>query len=112
MAKRKNPLKDLDAFLKQEASSFVKPESKQPDESINSGQTGMATADEIIKAIEALAVKDQATYRQELFEIIKAAIEHLDKTSAEDKMLINTILYLKDKPNWKGNIKSYWKEHI
>ncbi len=112
MAKRKNPLKDLDAFLKQEASSFVKPEPKQPDESITSGNTGLATADEIIEAIEALAVKDRETYRQELFEIIKASLEHLDKSSAEDKMLINTILYLKDKQNWKENIKNYWEEHI
>lgn len=112
MAKRKNPLKDLDAFLKQEASSFVKPEPKQPAESITSGHTGMATADEIIEAIEALAAKDRDTYRKELFEIIKASIEHLDKTSAEDKMLINTILYLKDKNNWKENIKNYWEEQL
>ncbi|MDX1628981.1 MAG: hypothetical protein R3345_09805 [Fulvivirga sp.] len=111
MAKRKNPLKDLDEFLKKEASSFVKPEKeKQPESSITSGNT-LTSSEEIIAAMDQLASKDPKTYREELYKIIQSAIEHLDRSSAEDKMLINTILYLKDKKHWKENITAYWQEH-
>ncbi|MTI20005.1 hypothetical protein E1176_03125 [Fulvivirga sp. RKSG066] len=111
MAKRKNPLKDLDDFLKQEATSFVKPDAtEKPAESITSERTPL-TADEIIEAIGQLASKDQETYRKELFLIIKTSLERLDHSSADDKMLINTLLYLQDKNNWKENIKTYWSEH-
>jgi len=113
MAKRKNPLKDLDDFLKQEATSFVKPEKKEePEESLASEKPGLATAEDIIEAIGQLANKDQSVYREELFQIIKSSLEKLDHTSADDKMLINTLLYLKDKNNWKENIKTYWAEHL
>lgn len=113
MAKRKNPLKDLDAFLKQEASSFVKPEKKEssPQDSVATEQPAIATTNEIITAIDQLAKKDQKQFREDFFEIIKSSLEHLDPQSAEDKMLINTILYLKDKDNWKENISSYWEKH-
>jgi len=115
MAKRKNPLKDLDAFLKQDASSFVKPEKKEPPPSaqatVATEQPAFATTDEIITAIDQLAKKDQKQFREDFFEIIKSSLEHLDPQSAEDKMLINTILYLKDKDNWKENISSYWEKH-
>ncbi|MEP2772437.1 MAG: hypothetical protein ABJH05_09825 [Fulvivirga sp.] len=111
MAKRKNPLKDLDAFLKQEATSFVKPEKAQPEASLATEQPGLATADEIIDAINQLAAKDSETYRNELYRIIKSSLENLDASTPEDKMLINTILYLRDKVNWKSNIKKYWESH-
>jgi len=109
MAKRKNPLKDLDAFLKQEASSFVKPDSTPASE--ESSYT-LNSKEEIIEAIGQLAEQNPANYREALFDIVKTAIEQLDYTSSEDKMLINTILYLKDKNNWKENISSYWEEHL
>lgn len=109
MAKRKNPLKDLDAFLKQEASTFVKPENS-PQEEVSAD--ALHTKEDIVAAIGQLAAEDPAHYREALFDIIKTAIEQLDHTSSEDKMLINTILYLKDKNNWKENISSYWEEHL
>lgn len=111
MAKRKNPLKDLDAFLKQEATSFVKPEKSEPESSLATEQPGLASADEIIDAINQLAAKDKETYRNELYRIIKSSLENLDSSTPEDKMLINTILYLRDKSNWKNSIKEYWKSH-
>jgi len=112
MAKRKNPLKDLDAFLKQEASSFVKPEKKDDTATTStvSEKPALASSDEIISAIDQLAKKDQGRFREEFYEIIKSSLEHLDPNSSEDKMLINTILYLKDKDNWKVNIQDYWKK--
>jgi len=113
MAKRKNPLKDLDAFLKKEASSFVKPEKKAdtPPSSAASEKAALTSSRDIISAIDQLAKKNQSEFREEFFEIIKSSLEHLDPQSAEDKMLINTILYLKDKENWKENIASYWEKH-
>lgn len=108
MAKRKNPLKDLDEFLKQEASSIVKPAETSPK---TSEASPLTTTEDIIAAISTLAATNPAAYREELFKIIKSSIEQLDHSSAEDKMLINTVLYLKNKDNWKETIKSYWQEH-
>ncbi len=111
MAKKKNTLKDLDAFLKQEAKSFVKPDkvknevqSEAPSKSAEHSEPTPLTIDDNL-VIDFLAGKESA---EDLYKIIQKAIEKSGKTSAENKMLINTLLYLKDKNNWKENIKAYW----
>lgn len=109
MAKKKNTLKDLDAFLKQEAKSFVQPDTVKKEEQASSpvieqsAPTPVSIDDDLV--IDFLASKEST---EDLYKIIQNAIEKSGKTSAENKMLINTLLYLKDKSNWKENIKAYW----
>lgn len=107
MSKRKNPLKDLDAFLKQETTSFVKPEQQKKEGLVTNAAEPEVSKETVMKAISILATKDN--YRQDLYELIKFALEQLDNSKAGDKMLINTLLYLQDKENWQKNIRSYWK---
>ena len=111
MAKKKNTLKDLDAFLKQEAKRFVQPDTvkkevEPKDPSKKREQPELATkAIDDESVINFLANKESS---DELYKIIQSSIEKSGRTSAENKMLINTLLYLKDKNNWKENIKAYW----
>ncbi|MBL6448185.1 hypothetical protein JMN32_17835 [Fulvivirga sp. 29W222] len=125
MAKRKNPLKDIDAFLKQESTSFVNPEEispkkrkkdsdKQEEESPTAkpalkAMKEQVSKEDIIAELHALANKEGDTFRPSLYEIIRKALESLEHSTAEDKMLINTLLYINDKANWKENIKNYWQ---
>ncbi|MBL3658550.1 hypothetical protein [Fulvivirga sediminis] len=114
MAKRKNPLSDLDAFLKQEASSLVNPEAIKNEDENNATPAAEAKAPEkpskelIIKLLLLLAEEEGAAFQDSFYEIIKSTQETLGLHSSEDKMLMNTILYLKNKPNWKESIADYW----
>lgn len=120
MTKRKNPLKDLDAFLKQEASSFVNPEriaappTKTPDvEAVqDQNKPGLEPEQEIVIALQALAEKEGSGFRSSLYAIIRETLEKLEDSTAEDKMLINTLLYLNNKPAWKTDIRNYWSERV
>lgn len=125
MAKRKNPLKDIDDFLKQESTSFVSPEkistkkkskteTAEP-EGINTEDTTAVTAqvstESILADLEKLASKEGANFRKTLYHIITQSVSSMEKPTAEDKMLINTLLFIEDKDNWKENIRNYWKQH-
>lgn len=116
MAKRKNPLKDLDAFLKQEATSFVNPEKIQPEEKkeatpeATTPRTQQPSREEILSELQALANREGSSFRHSFYGLIRETLENLDHLTAEDKMLINTVLYLDDKQGWKENIKSYWQK--
>lgn len=125
MAKRKNPLKDIDAFLKQESTSFVDPEkispkkekkasdkkeqASLPSEDTSKVKGEQVSKDVIIAELHTLAHKEGETFRASFYNIIRETLEGLDYSTAEDKMLINTLLYINDKNNWKENIKSYWQ---
>ena len=108
MAKRKNPLKDLNAFLKQEAKSFVTPDkvdataSKAAEPAIAQPPAPALISHEQVVDYIAKLPKD------EFFALIQEALEQKPISTARDKMLINTLLYLKDQTNWKENIKAYW----
>lgn len=108
MAKKKNTLKDLDAFLKQEAKSFVQPDTVKKETVSEASEAAVQTAPPMAiddnAVIEFLAGK----HSDDIYAIIQNALEKSGDTSAENKMLINTLLYLKDKNNWKENIKAYW----
>ena len=121
MAKRKNPLKDLDAFLKQEAKSFVEPKKVEPKPEVAAEpsayqakeveeapiQTAQATTLDIAEVKEYL-IKMRANGDTEFLDLLLKVAEDSDTNSSKNKMLINTILYLKDQENWKENIKEYW----
>src|SRR5690606_38739223 len=106
MSKKKNTLKDLDEFLKQQAATLVAPatlgekvakEEKKSQQKPAEKEITNTTADKSDQ--ERLALCDT---------IIKTleAKPHLDP---EDMMLINTALYIKNGENWKEAVREYWK---
>lgn len=111
MAKRKNPLKDLDAFLKQEAKNFVEPdpvnveiETHQETKEKVTASTSLLTEENIIQYLSSLKQSDNHSF----YEVLKRAIERAGLEPAENKMLINTVLYLQNKNDWKETIRDYW----
>ena len=107
MSKNKNPLKDLDLFLKQQATSFVNPvplSDKIQSDSPSIEQPASAKADEtILQSLERLIDQNPSA----LYDMLIQAAEK--KTSAERTILINTALYLKNTNNWKEAVREYWK---
>jgi hypothetical protein len=142
MSKKKNTLKDLDDFLKQQAATLVSPaklsdqiETPQPpvaaptpapvapevtpapaaEQPPIAAQAAPAPVvseisnSSILESIKALAEKEGTTVRKKLYDIILQSAAH-QSLSAEDTMLINTILYLKSGDDWKEVIREYWKK--
>lgn len=114
MSKKKNTLKDLDEFLKQQAASLVTPDpvsaAAQPPASPATTTTTTTTVAKVLPAdiIENLKkmVKDDRTT---FYNIIIQTLETQQPSLPADKMLINTALYLKHGDNWKEAIREYWK---
>jgi hypothetical protein len=104
MSKNKNPLKDLDLFLKQQAASFVSPTplseriAANPAQEINGDKP-----EELIHQLIQLAQTD----REKFLDLIIRAAEN--DPSPENTMLINTALYLKSGANWKEAVRQYWQ---
>lgn len=120
MSKKKNTLKDLDEFLKQQAASLVPPEpvvlpkSQEPaPQPETSAPAPVAEASEsaILDGFIELAKKNPATFRRTLYGTIIKSLEGLPSRTPEDKMLINTALYLKSGEQWKEVIREYWKKN-
>lgn len=113
MSKNKNPLKDLDLFLKQQAASFVSPtplSEKIHSEPI-SEEPQASTKESILLSIERMMDQNPSA----LYDLLIEAAEK--KTSSERTMLINTALYLKNTTNlsagqagWKEAIREYWRK--
>jgi hypothetical protein len=111
MSKNKNPLKDLDLFLKQQAASFVSPtplsekiqietqSETTPPETIQS-----SSEESILQTMERLMDQNPSA----LYDMLIKAAEK--KNSSERTMLINTALYLKNTSNWQQAIREYWKK--
>jgi hypothetical protein len=116
MSKKKNTLKDLDEFLKQQAATLVEPTPLRESiaESSSTGTTSVASAVisevSVREALLALATKDDVALRSILCSLIIDTVGSQPRTSPEDKMLINTALYLKSGHQWKEAIRQYWKE--
>ncbi len=113
MSKKKNTLKDLDEFLKQQAATLVAPTPlsetiqetpKRPEEA----SVEIYEA-KILNDLKSLAEKEGPSFRMKLYDLIIRSIEAQPSSLAEDKMLINTALYLKSGDQWKEVIKQYWK---
>jgi hypothetical protein len=111
---KKNTLKDLDEFLKQQAASLVTPtplaakvETPKKTETVSpekSPQPHKPSEDAVLEELKGLAVD-----RKKLYDLIVKSIEAQDKSLPEDTMLINTALYLRSGQNWKEEIRKYWK---
>jgi hypothetical protein len=124
MSKKKNTLKDLDEFLKQQAASLVSPEklSEKIEEPAAAAHKPVVSevmqvatevsAQTILKDLKVLASKEGNAFRSKLYDLIISSLESDHNQSPEDMMLINTALYLKSGDNWKNAIKEYWGNKI
>jgi hypothetical protein len=120
MSKKKNTLKDLDDFLKQQAATLVAPTalSDTLKEPVKETKQDTAVAEiepevsvsTILQDIQALSEKEGQAFRKKFYDLIVKSLESLQNPTAEDKMLINTALYLKSPESWKETIRSYWKD--
>ncbi|MEM6358485.1 MAG: hypothetical protein AAF149_12190 [Bacteroidota bacterium] len=109
MAKRKNPLKDLDSFLKQEASSLVEPEKIASQNALKEPVDAMAfTKEDVLSYFKKLAKEDEQAFRVTFLDIMHRSLEFQGLEKATDKMLMNTLLYLQNEGNWKEAIEEYW----
>lgn len=133
MSKKKNTLKDLDAFLKQQAATLVAPDPlstkietpaapPQPPAIAEAASTAVTqapvaapeqeiTPEKILNDIRRLADREGSAFRKTFYELIIRSIETRPQSLPEDKMLINTALYLKSGDQWKDVIRDYWKLH-
>jgi hypothetical protein len=129
MSKKKNTLKDLDEFLKQQAATLVSPtrlsekaEAAEPvapaatappeEKPATTPKTSLEktiSTTSLVKDLKQLALTKGSTINEEMSSLILAATENQSEFSPEDKMLINTALYLKHGPDWKDAIRQYWK---
>ena len=122
MSKKKNTLKDLDEFLKQQAATLVSPvqlsEKIETPEPATQVKQVVATpspavvvneevsASTLLRDLNALSSKEGPAYRKKLYDLIIQSLENQNQSLPEDKMLINTAIYLKSGDNWKEVISS------
>src|SRR5687767_8499974 len=122
MSKKKNTLKDLDDFLKQQAATLVSPsrlqenlespEIQEPETQEPAAQQAPVhgfTSSDIIEGLKQLSSTRPNSFRQEFYDIIIQILETQPQSLPEDKMLINTALYLKHGERWKEAIRAYWR---
>ena len=121
MSKKKNTLKDLDEFLKQQAATLVTPdrivdkketivipeyESTAP---VSDAVTEVST-EKILADLQELAKKEGERFSLKLCDLIIRSVGARNTLAPEDKMLINTALYIKSGQQWKQVIREYWKQ--
>lgn len=112
MSKKKNTLQDLDDFLKQQAATLVTPEGLTRTEARPEKIEDSLPQPEIHPTPAtppAVPSKEDPDFRKKLYDFIIQSLEAQKDSLAEDKMLINTALYLKHREHWKDAIRAYWK---
>jgi hypothetical protein len=116
MSKKKNTLQDLDDFLKQQAATLVTPETLTDTAELKPVikdveiQTPKQTEKKVVDEFQIAGSALDPMFRQKLYDFIIESLETQKDSSPEDKMLINTALYLKSGTDWKNAIRQYWKE--
>lgn len=117
MSKKKNTLKDLDEFLKQQAATLVAPErlsekvKEEKPEQKDAPSEAIAeeiTPEKILHDLQWLSKNGQG-FRKNFYDMIIRTVENQGQSTPEDKMLINTALYLKSGDRWKEVIRDYWR---
>lgn len=114
MSKKKNTLKDLDEFLRQQAATIVPPapvagkteETAAQPKPVVPPASSDVSFDNLVQQVSTLTWSD----RNKLYDIIIQSLESTPHSSPEDKMLINTALYLKSGSQWKEVIREYWRK--
>jgi hypothetical protein len=117
MSKKKNTLQDLNAFLKQQAATLVTPDSLS--QTVENISEVSLTADKSLQQAPSkkeneftqVGSKDDPAFRKKLYDFIIESLEVQKDSLPEDKMLINTALYLKNGSDWKDAIRQYWRQH-
>ena len=116
MSKKKNTLQDLDDFLKQQAATLVTPETlsdtvetKQVIEKVEV-HPKQDVEKSLVDEFQIFPSKHDPTFRKKLYDFIIESLETQKNSLPEDKMLINTALYLKSGDDWKNAIRQYWRE--
>lgn len=117
MSKKKNTLKDLDEFLKQQAASLVSPEKlsvkqdviETPAPEVKPAEIDPSNQDLHARLLTELASSGSRV--DTLCNLILEAFSGVTHTTPEEKMLINTALYLKHPEDWKNVIREYWRKH-
>jgi len=113
MSKKKNTLRDLDEFLKQQAATLVSPTQlsdtipAQTEKQKDTPEEVSTTS--ILNDLKALAEAEGTSFRKKFYDFIIQSVEAQQNSLPEDKMLINTALYLKSGDKWKEVIRQYWK---
>lgn len=130
MSKKKNTLKDLDEFLKQQAATLAPPsklsdrvqapvqktvqeeapEPPQVEEAPVEENGHHVSAEQLLNDLRTLAKKEGHRFRHQLYDLIIRSVESQNQFSAEDRMLINTALYLKSGDQWQDSIREYWRK--
>jgi hypothetical protein len=133
MSKKKNTLKDLDEFLKQQAASLVSPEklniSKEElkDEEVvpllenvsvqqitveHERPVVEPTFHDALELLKTLSRKnDYLEFRKKMYDMLLSVMDAQHHQVPEDKIFINTLLYLKHGQRWKDGIREYWQHH-
>jgi hypothetical protein len=129
MSKKKNTLKDLDEFLKQQAATLVSPQrlggkaaipeplpesTKEKNEEIRPVSTEpssnkVVTRASVIKDLKQLTVLNGSELTEEICEVVLSSLEQKTDFTPEEKMLINTALYIKHGSTWQEAIRAFWK---
>ena len=115
MSKKKNTLQDLDDFLKQQAASLVTPDSLASNPTAApEGKSALAVSQEvntkpISEDYKPMPSREDPDFRKKFYDFIIQSLESQKDSLPEDKMLINTALYLKSGSDWKNVIRAYWR---
>jgi len=137
MSKKKNTLKDLDEFLKQQATTLVppspliekaeEPEPKKEEPIVQAQEPVPApvvmdppqqhppqevSLEKILDDLKILSENEGRVFHKEFYDLIVKHLETRKQSFPEDKMLINTALYLKSGANWKEVIREYWRNKV
>ena len=114
MSKKKNTLQDLDDFLKQQAASLVTPETltDTTEDKAEVQPLQQPFEEKVSDGFQRSVAADDPMSRKKLYDFIIESLEAQKNSSPEDKMLINTALYLKGGANWKNVIREYWWERL
>ena len=131
MSKKKNTLKDLDDFLKQQAATLVQPVALGDQLSAQDVQKAVTEetvskavepktikpesigneirSEQLLRDLKAFGIQEGSQFRKKFYDLIIQSLEAQSQSLPEDKMLINTALYLKSGDSWKEVIRNYWK---
>lgn len=118
MSKKKNTLKDLDEFLKQQAASLVSPpklsepsaeDTTLKESPVMQSQPREVSFTSVLEDLVELSEKEGTDFHKKFYDLIIHTIELNHHQIPEEKILINTALYLKSGQRWKEAISDYWR---
>ncbi len=119
MAKKKNPLKDLNAFLdhqkeaeeaarKAKSEAFLKKEPSQLS-TIKKGDISDIDTSNLPELLKQLAHQDVQAFKEGVIEQLIQHTESKKELETEDYILINALIRFQNPKNWKEAISEYWK---